>query len=788
MMEGIISTCYHCQAECQTEVVLNDKVFCCEGCKNVYRILSDNNMGSYYEMEERSASSSKALEGKYNFLDLKEIRAKLILFSENNIARVRLHLPQIHCSSCLYLLERLNKINPAIIQSEVYFNKREAEITFKEDQLTLRKLAELLAFIGYPPEITLKQYDEPAKKRYDKKVVAQIGVVGFCFGNIMLMSFPEYTGIDKAFKNFQHVFNYVNLILSIPVLLFGAREYIVSSFKALRAGSINIDVPITLGIFALYFRSLYEILSDTGAGYLDSFAGLIFFLLIGKWFQRRTYEAINFERDYKSYFPIATCKITDGDEEIVPLKNIKIGDRLLIRSNEMIPADAVLIKGTGRLDYSFVTGESDPVSKYEGEQIFAGGKQIGASIEVEVVKDVENSYLTRLWNNPIFHKKKSSISMSDAISKYFTIAVIAISIIVGAVWLYIDPQRTAFVVTSVLIVACPCALALSIPFTHGNLIRQLGRKSFYLRSTDVIEPVGEITDIVFDKTGTLTRTKDVLIEWEGRELEPIERKAIHGITKSSSHPLSRRIHSFLNIDQPIEVDDFQEFAGKGLSGKFNGDEWQIGSPLWLGIPSVIEQTRVCVVKNNEYVGTFVFKNVYRQGIEELIKSLESDYRIHILSGDNDSEEKRLREMLGDKVEMHFDHSPEDKLNYIGDLQENGKQVMMVGDGLNDAGALKKAEVGFAVVDDVYSFSPSSDGIIDGLKLKSFKRFLDFVGYSKRVVWISYAFSLFYNLIGLYFAVTGQLTPMVAAILMPLSSISVLILVTALINIKGHSIE
>ena len=196
LMKKVSDTCYHCNSECTEHFLYNGKVFCCEGCKTVYQILLENNMDTYYTLNANPGTQKKA-STRFNFLDLDEIRSKLILFSNDNISRVRLHLPQIHCSSCLWLLERLNKLNPAIIQSEVFFNEREAEITFKEDQISLKELAELLSSIGYTPDISLKQYDERSNKKYDKRLVLQIGVVGFCFGNIMLMSFPEYTGIDK---------------------------------------------------------------------------------------------------------------------------------------------------------------------------------------------------------------------------------------------------------------------------------------------------------------------------------------------------------------------------------------------------------------------------------------------------------------------------------------------------------------------------------------------------------------------------------------------------------------
>ncbi|MBI3135721.1 MAG: heavy metal translocating P-type ATPase metal-binding domain-containing protein [Bacteroidetes bacterium] len=783
-----MSTCFHCNGECETEIRFDNKLFCCEGCQTVYEILSGKELGSYYTIDKNPGiKASKNYKGKFNFLDLEEFRSKLIFFSENNISKIRFFLPQIHCSSCLWLLERLAKLRKGVIQSQVNFVKKEVEITFDESEISLRDLAELLASIGYPPSITLEDYDSKKVRSTDRRLILQIGVAGFCFGNMMLLSFPEYLGLDESYENFQTVFNYLNLALSIPVLIYCDRDYLLSAWKAVRSKFINIDVPITLGILAFYFQSVYEILSGSGAGYLDSFAGLIFFLLVGKWFQQTTYGAINFERDYKSYFPVAVSKVEGDSETIVPLRSVKIGDRLIIRNNELIPTDALLRKGKGSIDYSFVSGESAQISKEPGEKLFAGGRQEGQAIEIEVEREVENSYLTRLWNNPVFDKEKMNTSFTENITKYFTFTILALALGGAIYWSLTDPSKWLFVIVSVLIIACPCAIALSVPFTYGNGIRILGRKSFYLRSSRVIESVSNITDLVFDKTGTITHNNQSQITWEGTELTA-ETKAIIGtITGQSSHPLSRQINRFLNAKSGAGMTDLTELAGKGISARVNGVTYAIGSAAWLGAENAEAGTRVYVKVNDVVLGAFVFTNVYREGIEKLFTALHADFRLHILSGDNDAEKSRLEKIVPPGTLMNFNQQPEDKLNYIARLQADGKKVMMLGDGLNDAGALRQSNVGVSVVDDVYSFSPSSDAIIDGQKLTQLKKYIDYCTFNKSVVKLSYAFSIFYNIIGLSFALTGTLTPLVAAVLMPVSSISVVLMVTLLTNLRGRKL-
>lgn len=776
------NTCQHCNGHCEEEVHYEGHTFCCEGCKTVYSIIHNNSLEKFYELNPDAGKRQDAVQGNFDFLELEEVREQLVLFQEGDVVRVKLKLPQIHCSSCLWLLERLHKIHEGVLSCQVFFTAKEAEINFDDSKISLKELANLLSAIGYKPDIRLDTSEEEQDKKLRRRTILKIGVVGFCFGNIMLLSFPEYVGITELHENFQQTFNYLNVILSLPIIIWGAREYFVSSFKAIRAKTVNIDVPITLGIIALYTRSLYEIFGGFGAGYLDSFAGLIFFLLIGKWFQQITYSSLNFERDYKSYFPIGTSRISEEEEEVITLDKVKVGDRLMIRNNDIIPADAILISGEGRIDYSFVSGESEPVAKRLGDRLYAGGRQVGAALEIEVTKDVENSYLTRLWNNPIFNKTAETSSIVDVVSKYFTLGIIVISVVAAVIWYQIDPSRAPFIVTSVLIVACPCALALSVPFTYGNLLRILAKKDLFLRSSSVIEPLAEVTDVVFDKTGTLTSTRESKIVWQGKNLSEVHKKLIRSLTRHSNHPLSKQLTNHLRGDHFL-LNKLEDITGQGLKGEIEGSSIKIGSASFVNGQKV-DRSSVHVSIDEEYLGYFEFHNQYRDGVFELMSDLKSDHQIHVLSGDNEAERPTLRAKLGEESSLLFEQQPSDKLDYIKSLQAQGKKVMMLGDGLNDAGALKQADVGIAISEDVHSFTPSSDAILQSEKLQDLLRFKTFAQYGKKVVWVSYFFSLCYNVIGLSFALTGHLTPLVAAILMPLSSISVVLLVTLMTNIRA----
>jgi Cu+-exporting ATPase len=603
----------------------------------------------------------------------------------------------------------------------------------------------------------------------------------------MLFSFPEYLSIDIADSFLKRFFSYLNFILALPVFFYSASDYFISAVKGLRKKVINIDVPISLGIFVLFIRSSYEVLFNVGPGYFDSLAGLVFFLLIGKILQEKTYDALNFERDYKSYFPLSVTIKQNENEKSIPVSKLMIGNRILIRKNEIIPADSILINGEGIIDYSFVTGESHPVSKVSGEMIFAGGRQLGGAIELEVIKEVSQSYLTRLWNNDTFNKVGESYftKFSNTVSKYFTIVVLLIALIAGAYWLTVDLRTALHVFTSVLIVACPCALALSTPFTLGNAMRIFGRNKFYLKNSSVIEEMAKVNEIIFDKTGTITESGKADIVFNGKVLTPFEQKMVKSLVRNSTHPLSKKIYDSIEVDEVFPVTAFQEKTGAGISGMIYGNLLKLGSSNFVGFENSVDetlQTKIYLSINDQVVGKFIISNSYRDGIDEVIKKLNETYHLSLLSGDNEGERATLENFFGKNSELNFRQSPEDKLIYVKEKQLKGNKVLMLGDGLNDAGALSKSDVGIAVTDDISNFSPACDAILHGSELKRLPQFLTYARDSVKIIYASFIISFIYNLIGLSFAVEAMLSPILAAILMPLSSISVVLFATIMTNI------
>jgi Cu+-exporting ATPase len=329
-------------------------------------------------------------------------------------------------------LENLQKLQQGINTSQVNFPEKKVRITYSPEQTTLQEIVELLCSIGYEPYISLENFDE-GKKNVDRSLIYKIGVAFFCFGNIMLLSFPEYFEVNEFWiDQYRGFLRWLIFALSLPSFLYSASGYYVAAWKSIKQGLLNIEIPIALGIVVMFVRSTVDIIFNYGQGFFDSMCGLIFFMLLGKLFQQKTYDFLSFERDYKSYFPIAITKLLpDGSEESVQVYDIEKGDRLLIRNQELLPVDGILISETASIDYSFVTGEAVAIKKKSGDKLYAGGKQLGKVIEMEVLFSVSQSYLTQLWSNDVFQKRvdQKHKSITDKISRYFTPALLLLAIV-----------------------------------------------------------------------------------------------------------------------------------------------------------------------------------------------------------------------------------------------------------------------------------------------------------------------------------------------------------------------
>jgi len=780
--------CYHCGQVCEEqEFKSEDKTFCCYGCRTVFEILNENNLCEYYSYETTPGVNLRNIhEETYAYLDESSIKKKLLSFNSDTFAKVEFFVPAIHCISCIWLLENLQRLNTGVVKSAVNFARKRVSIDFNPSVVALSEIARLMASLGYPPQINLSE--EKKEKASSKDLIMKLAVAGFAFGNIMLLSFPEYLGIEGTETTLKTLFSYLNVALAIPVTFYSGKDYFTNAIQSFKQRQINIDVPIAVGLAALFLRSTYDILSNTGPGYLDSLAGLVFFLLIGRWFQSKTYESLAFDRDFKSYFPLAVQKKSGEEWKPVVIYELEKGDTIKVRNWEVTPADSLLLDAEAYFDYSFVTGESRPVKVNAGELVYAGGRLVGKPVCLVVEKKTSQSHLTSLWNKEVFQKSEESRyrKIIDLAARRFTWAVLGIALITAGYWYLKDPSQMWLVLTAVLMVACPCALALAAPFTYGNMLRVFGRHGFYLKNADVIERLSKIDTLVFDKTGTVTNGAASL-DFVG-VLDDHELGWVKTLTSSSSHPLSNLITKSIKQNSAALVSDFFEKPGRGIEGKIGDHSILIGSAGYVKFTGLLPElsSKVFVSIDDQVRGYFKIETRVREGITALMQSLKSK-KVTMLSGDSEADLDRMRYVFPANASLLFNQNPHDKLEYISALQSANHKVMMLGDGLNDSGALKQSDVGVAITDDTGVFTPSCDGILEGNKLSEVDKFLSLAGAATTILKTGFGISFFYNIIALSFAVSGHLTPLIAAILMPISSISVVGFSTLAVNLVSQKI-
>jgi Cu+-exporting ATPase len=767
------ASCLHCGEICDAGHVRNDAgVFCCAGCEAVHRLITLHGLQDFYTCEIAPGRSQKNLENPERFavLDDPGVASRFVSALAGGRLRATFSVPAMHCSSCLWLLERLWRLDAGIGRSEADVLTRTVRIEFDPSVTSVRAVAELLASTGYAPVLDAEQAaDAPPSSR--RSLYLKIGVAGFAFGNVMLFSIPRYVNGGPLDPAFARLFGILNLVFAVPVLVYSASDYFKGAARALRTRTISLDVPIAIGLIALFARSAADIGLGLGEGFLDSFAGLVFFLLIGRLFQQRAFERIEFDRTVRSFLPLSVQATGRHHGSLTPIDLLEPGDTIALRPGEVVPADSTLLDATARVDYAFVTGEQSPVDVRGGTEVHAGGRIVDRTVELRVDGRVSHSRLARLWANPVFRSRKATW-LTDVLARFgfwFTVAAVGMAA-VGAVAWWPDWRMALQVATAVLIIACPCAFTLAAPITLGTAMGVLGRYGVYLRQPAVTLDLSRIDTVVFDKTGTLTTASTTEAVCEG--LSARDWSLVRMLAAQSTHPVSRAISRGHRDDAAIQ--HLKEISGRGLTGWIDGHRVVLGSAAFIAaetgrrVPTATGATWASV--DGGRPGWIRLAAAERPGVETAAGAVGNRAEIWLLSGDDASTASRWAPVFGDR--MRFSQTPDDKLAVVRELKASGRRVLMIGDGLNDAGALAAADVGFGVTDDTACLVPACDGIVSGSRLSELPALLAYARRARKVIVLCFAISIVYNVFGLSLALAGLLTPLVTAILMPVSSLTI----------------
>jgi Cu+-exporting ATPase len=776
--------CAHCGEPCPGGGVTSPAGrFCCDGCAAVNALLREHGLTAYYTCAPGAGVSQRAAApgdgDRFAALDDPAVIARVVR-TAGQTATATFAVPALHCASCVWLLEQLWRFDDGVARTEVDLVRRVVRVDFDPAATSPRAVAEALAALGYPPVLEAERPVDPAPA-IRRSLYLKLGVAGFAFGNMMLFSIPRYVNGAPLAPEFQRLFDGLNLAFAVPVLVYAASDWFRGALAALRARAVTLDVPVALGLVTLFVRSAVDIGLGRGEGFLDSFAGLVFFLLIGRLLQHKAFEALAFDRTVRSFLPLSARVEREGGEALVAIDRLGAGDVVRLRCGEVVPADGAALEA-GAVDYAFVTGEAEPVAIAAGDAVRAGGRAAHGGLRVRLAGTPSDSRLAALWSDPAFSRRKAHAltDLSTQFGRAFTIGAIALAAVGAAAW-WPDAVTAADVATAVLIIACPCALTLAAPITLGTAMGVLGRYGCYLKHPGVLLDLATVSVVVFDKTGTLTRGTGSQVTVRGLSAAALRR--VRRLAAASTHPISRAVAA--SGEAGGELSAVVEQEGHGLRGIVDGVPVAIGAAGFVGGDATVAVAGRAYAAVGGELGTIDVASAERPGVVDAVDALRGRYQTWLLSGDAAPGVTGWAARFDGRV--RFGQSPGDKLAAIAAHQADGRGVLMIGDGLNDAGALAAADAGIAVSDDTACLVPACDAMLRGDRVAALPAILRYARRARRVVALCLAVSVLYNAIGLWLALTAQLTPLASAILMPVSSLTIVALSAGLMRVATREV-
>lgn len=755
--------CAHCGTAFEGE-----GAFCCQGCSTVHTLLQAHGLGEYYAIKDGTYAFERAqpVVGRaesFAFLDAPDLRPLYV----NDQAEARFYVEGIHCVACLWLLERLPRMAPGLGPCRLDVGQSLLTVQVPA-QGQLSQVAALIQKLGYTPHAIQNDQDaEALQRREQKAMLLRLGVAGACAGNIMLMAVSLYGGAGGTLGG---LFRWVSLGLFVPVAVYSAMPFYQSALGALRSRQLNIDVPIALAIVLGALVSTWNLVAGSAHIYFDSLAALVFLLLASRYYLREVQRrALRTSQLLQHFFAPIAHRLEGDAAQDVPPDQLRAGDRVEVRFSERLPADGRVVSGASQINAAWLTGESVPQDVRPGDPVFAGTINEGPAFVLEVAQPVGESRLGGILRQLEQEPRSSTLGMTDRISRHFLVGVVVLALGAFLAFLPTHPGEGLNRALSLLIVTCPCALALATPLTFSHGLARAYRKGYIVKSGDALERLSEIETVYLDKTGTLTRGEPSLAMWEDLSGDPARNRALaKGLEAQSLHPVARALRHALAEVAPASIEDPEEQVGRGVRGRVDGEVVELRAlPGAQSGYTVLGLWEGGVLRARIHV-----QDALREDAAAAVRGLRSQgLRVGMLSGDAPGVVARVAAALGMVPEAaQAGLSPEEKLARL----QGTSKALMVGDGANDALALQHAHVGVAMhggmdlslrVADVYLSRPHLGALEDLVVLGRETR---------RVLRRNFALSIAYNALGAVAALGGWINPLAAAVIMPLSSITVLL--------------
>ena len=768
-------TCAHCGLPAAFEE--QGRPFCCSGCVAAWDLLHDRGLAQYYTLPERRAEAVRASGRSYEEFDHAAFQARHVR-RDGACADVELYLEGVRCASCVWLVERMPRAVPGLLHAELDFARARVRLRFDPARVALSSLACTLDGLGYRPHPFRGAETEALRRKEDRAALVRIGVAGAIATNVMLLAIALYSGwfggMDPVLTRY---FRWLSLVLVTPSLFGPGRVFFASALRALKNRSLHMDVPIALALLAGWSRGLVNTVTDRGHVYFDAVAALVFLLLVGRFLQLRAQRAAAEAGSLLYALTPSTARVVQ-DEHVreIPSEALLPGMVCEVRALETVPADGVVLEGRSELDLSLLTGESRPVSRGEGDEVHAGTVNRTATLRIKVARTGEESRIGQILREVErgTARRAPVVQLTDRLAGAFVGAVLVLALVTAALWWRNDAARAVDLAIALLVVTCPCALAMATPLAVTVAIGRAARRGILLKSGAALEQLSRPSTILLDKTGTVTEGRARLLSWDG----PDEARAwVLALERHSTHPIAngfREAWADVAVPRATEV---RSTMGGGIEGVVDGRRVAIGSPAFVGAPfdGPGDETPVRVAVNGAVVARASFGDAIRSDAPAALAALRAlGFRPKLLSGDDPRVVASVGARLGFAPEdIEGGATPERKLEAVEEELVRGP-VVMVGDGVNDAAAIARASVGIGVHGGAEASAAAADVFLTRPGLSSLVELVDGSRRTMRVIRRNIAFSLVYNAVGATLALCGWLDPLVAALLMPASSFTVVL--------------
>jgi len=794
-MSGNIS-CDHCGLPVPAGLVTPEAElqFCCSGCRVAYDVIHGAGLEGYYDLKDRIDAPEQAALGRgrgYDEFDDPSFAELYCRRRGDGLTTVELYLEGVHCAACVWLVEKVPIVIPGVAECRLDVGRSLATVVWDADGTPLSSIARFLDSIGYPPHPFHGVEARDMERREDRALLIRIAVAGAIAGNVMLLAIALYGGYFHGISpTFRTLFRWVSLGLTLPSVVWCAQIFYRGAWGALKTRTLHMDVPISIGILAAFGWGVANTIRDHGEVYFDSVTVLIFFLLVGRWVQRRQQRhAARATELLFSLAPSTARVVEEGVIREVPAAALQSGMVIELRAGDTAPADGVVQIGESTMDLSLLTGESRPVSVTIGDPVHAGTTSLSGRLEIEVRSAGADTRLGRILRlvEEGAQRRAPVVLLADRISGWFVLTVLSLAAITVAVWFRIDPEQAVENAVALLIVSCPCALGLATPLAVSAAVGRAARAGILIKGGDALETLARPARMILDKTGTLTESRLAVIHWHGDETV---QRAVAAAEAHSNHPIALALATGVDTADLVLPTDVEQHPGRGLTARIEAREFLVGSPAFaeerLGeLPDHIEAeirttvgeglTPIIIVVDDRVAAMAALGDPLRPDTAETLAAIrDRGWMIEILSGDHPGTVGALLQRLRlDPAAGRGGALPEAKIERVRQAAEDGP-VVMVGDGVNDAAALAAATVGVGVHGGAEAALAAADVYLGRPGLEPLVRLLDGSSRTLGVIRRNLVFSLGYNAVAVTLAMLGLMHPLVAAILMPASSITVVV--------------